>query len=235
MAKIKTSALVADIRGKVGGNVFSRNLGGAFVRVFTAPLNPQSNAQTVIRERVAHLSTLWRTLADGVRDSWNAAAANFPFEDVFGDTRFLSGQQLFMKFQSNLLAIDEDPVTAAPLPGALPSFDLDVPLHTVTDLDVEATGYQGPTANVSMIIRATRPLSPGRSNAYRADFKQIAVAPAATVVGSLDVSASYEAVFGPLAGQAGQKIFFEAVPILVNTGQAASGVRSRGVILTSPA
>ena len=49
MAKIKTSALVADIKGTVGGNVFASNKGGNYVRRYKKPINTNTIAQQEVR------------------------------------------------------------------------------------------------------------------------------------------------------------------------------------------
>ena len=43
MAKILTTAIVADIRNKLNGSVFSKNRYGAYVRTKVTPVNPQTD------------------------------------------------------------------------------------------------------------------------------------------------------------------------------------------------
>ena len=43
MAKIKMTAIVADMRNKLNGSVFSRNRGGAYIRTKVTPINPQTS------------------------------------------------------------------------------------------------------------------------------------------------------------------------------------------------
>ena len=56
MALIKTGPAVAVISGSVGGTVFSRNKGGAYMRNRSIPVNPQSAAQVVVRAAMAFLT-----------------------------------------------------------------------------------------------------------------------------------------------------------------------------------
>jgi len=48
MAIIKFSAIVSDARGKIGGNVFSRNKGGSYIRSYVKPINPSTPKQTQV-------------------------------------------------------------------------------------------------------------------------------------------------------------------------------------------
>jgi len=113
--KIKFSAIVSDARGKIGGNVFSRNKAGAYVRTFVKPTNPNSAAQQIIRNRIQGLVTGWRALSDAVRLGWNQTTHNFPQSNKLGETFYLTGQQLFTKFNSNRLAFGEAAATTPPL------------------------------------------------------------------------------------------------------------------------
>ena len=44
MAKIKFGMMMTDASGKLGGQVFSKNRGGSYVRTKVTPTNPQTAA-----------------------------------------------------------------------------------------------------------------------------------------------------------------------------------------------
>ena len=71
--KILWGALVVDGRRKIGGQVASKNRGGAYMRNKVTPVNPQTAAQTAIRNRLAGLSQAWRALTAAQRAAWNGA------------------------------------------------------------------------------------------------------------------------------------------------------------------
>ena len=102
MATIKTSALVADIRGKVGGNIFSRNRGGAYVRMFTAPVNPSSTKQAAIRGLFGTMMTEFRALSVAAQTAWRKAV--YPTTNRVGDAIDISGGALYIKANMNLMA-----------------------------------------------------------------------------------------------------------------------------------
>lgn len=45
MAKIKFGMMMTDARGKLGGQVFSKNRSGSYVRTKVTPVNPQTTTQ----------------------------------------------------------------------------------------------------------------------------------------------------------------------------------------------
>ena len=62
MAKIKFGMMMTDARGKLGGQVFSKNKGGAYVRTKVTPSNPQTIAQTTRR---ALFAAIWSEAGGG--------------------------------------------------------------------------------------------------------------------------------------------------------------------------
>ncbi len=127
MAKIVTSALVADVRKKIGGNVFSKVRSGAMVRRKVSPIQPRSSTQRNVRANFTALSKAWSTspMDDTLRAAWNALASTYPQKDKFGASHTLTGLQMFQKLNRNrnsigLATITTPPATlSAGYPGAL--------------------------------------------------------------------------------------------------------------------
>ena len=67
MAKIKFGMMMTDASGKLGGQVFSKNRGGSYVRTKVTPTNPQSTAQMSIRGIFASISSRWSSLTEAQR------------------------------------------------------------------------------------------------------------------------------------------------------------------------
>lgn len=121
MSKVLFTAIVADMRGKLAGTVFAKNKGGNYTRTKTTPTNPQTTFQQAQRAILGNLSSSWRGLTDAQITAWNAAAENFPYTDIFGTQRFLSGAQLYVGLNKNLEAAGQTTITDAPTPQELPS------------------------------------------------------------------------------------------------------------------
>ena len=98
--KIKWGALVTDGRGKIGGQVASRNRSGAYMRNKVTPVNPQTDAQQRSRSILASFSEGWRGLTEAQRAAWNAAVSQFETTDVFGDTIQPTGKNLYTHIQT---------------------------------------------------------------------------------------------------------------------------------------
>lgn len=97
------SAIVADASGKVGGNVFSNNRGGSYVRSWKKPTNPNTPKQAAQRGIFGTVATQWRELTEGQRQTFLANADNYPYVNRLGETKVLTGAQLYQKLNSVLL------------------------------------------------------------------------------------------------------------------------------------
>jgi hypothetical protein len=96
MAKMKMGSIVTDIRGSIAGVTFARNRGGAYSRGRTSPVQPNSVRQAAMKGIFAAAINSWTNLLDaGQRAMWDAYAASVPYTDIFGETRYYSGQNRY--------------------------------------------------------------------------------------------------------------------------------------------
>jgi len=63
-----------EMRGKLGGNVFSRNKAGAYVRAKVTPVNPQTVRQQNARYRFGNMSILFQSLSTMQKNCWESFA-----------------------------------------------------------------------------------------------------------------------------------------------------------------
>lgn len=166
--KIKFGMMMTDGRGKLGGQVASKNRAGAYVRTKTSPVNPQSTSQSQVRASFAAVSALWRALSDQNRASWNEAVNNWQRTDVFGDLKTPSGFNLFMRLCTPLQNAFNDVIIShyAPSPVEMPALSevtathtspagtLDLATTVANDVDLEQYVYN---------VYATAPQSAGKS------------------------------------------------------------------------
>jgi len=104
MANIKLGPLVAEIRGALGGIVFSRGAGGAIARTNPKPINPRSPAQQLTRANMAYLSQYWSsTLTDIQRATWRTYAGNTSWTNKVGTAAKISGLAAFVRLNCLLL------------------------------------------------------------------------------------------------------------------------------------
>lgn len=116
MAIIKTSAIISEIRGTLGGNVFSSNKGGNYVRRYKKPTNRNTIAQQVMRTLFMTLSSLWRSLSYSQRAAWTTIATHYSYMNKLGESKILSGQQLYMKLNQQIQTYNQfGTITTFPL------------------------------------------------------------------------------------------------------------------------
>jgi hypothetical protein len=216
MAKLLFTAIVADMRNKLNGTVFSKNRYGAYARTKVTPVNPQTDSQQNTRNNLSTNSQAWRGLTETQRQGWIDAAASFPFTDIFGNSKILSGSALYVKLNNNLVNAGEVAIADAPTPVAIPAIN-SVTL-TATDAPSFSLAFDpSPVpADFAMMVFATGNVTPGKSfvkNLYRF----IGTVPAAGTTPA-NLLTAYQAVHGdPVAGN---KIFVRCFLVSTTTGQA---------------
>ena len=104
MPQIKFSGLVTAMKGKAGGSIFSQNKQGAYFRNNRWGGGRKSQRWDNAKIRLSNLSNQWRLLSAEQREAWQAAGADYPFENKFKESYIPSGYQLFMSLNGNLYA-----------------------------------------------------------------------------------------------------------------------------------
>ena len=234
MAKIITSAIIADIKGTVGGNVFASNKGGNYVRRYKKPVNANSVAQQNVRNIFGANSGNWRTLTEEQRQSWITGAPNFPYLDNLGQTKIYSGQQLFNSLNNNLQQIGVAALTTCPIPqsfptsiiGAITCSETDQDLIIVLDMDGASVV---PTA-FTVVVEGTTSMSSGINSPKKGLFKKIATEAAATATTTNDMGADYTAIFGAFVES---ESFFVGVKLISTASGEASTVLTAKVVPTA--
>ena len=198
MAKIKFGAMMVDASGKLGGQVFSKNRGGAYIRTKVTPLNPQTTAQMNIRGIFASISSAWSGLSEANRQSFNNLVSSYARTDIFGDLRNPSGKNLFQRLNQNLVISGQAQITECVQPSEVPFANVaSAVVNTVGEVfDID---YTGDLAGSKIVVWATPQMSQG-TKFVKNQLRQLEVFAGANV-GVVDIWASYVAKFGtPVAG-----------------------------------
>jgi hypothetical protein len=103
MAIVTFGGGVTAIRGLLGGNVFSANKSGAFVRNWAAVHNPQTIGQEYMRAYTANMPALWAALSDGQRTDWNDYGDAHPLTNPLNQTYYRTGFQWMCHCNLHLL------------------------------------------------------------------------------------------------------------------------------------
>lgn len=127
MAIIIPGVAVSQVSGRVGGTIFSRNRGGAYMRNGSIPATVTTPAAELIKAITAAQSQAWGSLDPEVKEQWREWATQNPVINRLGQSRTLSGHQAYVQLNARLrygafAAITSPPVGAAPapfIPGAI--------------------------------------------------------------------------------------------------------------------
>lgn len=227
MAKILTTAIVADIRNKLNGSVFSKNRYGSYVRTKVTPVNPQTSEQQAVRNRLAILSAGWRGLTQAQRDSWINAAPSFPYTDIFGNVKILSGNALYVALNTNLLNTGNLVIQTAPTPQAISNLGIDslTAAAGTPALSLDLTQAAVPSGH-SMVVQAT-PLIPQGISFVKNRFRQIVVKTGLSS-SPIDLLSDWNSRFGSLV--ASQQVFVRCYLVNDTSGQAGIPVQASTIV-----
>lgn len=207
---------MADARNKLNGNVFSKNRYGAYIRTKVTPVNPQTSYQQNQRQQLASLSSQWRGLTQAQRDAWISSTGNFPRTDIFGNTKILSANVLFVGLNKNLLNAGEDTIDDAPAPVSIPEIqisDLSAAAGTpALSFSIDPAALPSDTA---LFVKATGNVGPGKQ--FVKNLLRF-IGTATPTTGSVDILSAWQARFGTLV--AGQRITVQIYLVSTITGQA---------------
>jgi len=227
MAKIKFGAMMVDARGKLGGHVFSKNRGGAYMRTKVTPSNPQSADQVAQRALLAQASQAWKALTEAQRLAWNSSVSAYATTNVFGDIVNPTGATLHTRLNINASLAGGSAITAPPTPvGVQTPEGLSVTATAGTPtMELDWTSGAVPAGH-AMIIEATNQMSPGIYNANN-KFRIIGTLPASTTTGE-DILSLYNDKFGALV--AGQKLFVRVKYIRASTGEVSQSILTNVIV-----
>jgi hypothetical protein len=96
MARVTYGESITEYAGSIGGITYLRNASGPIAKLRSnPPVNPSPN-QSTYQTRLAQQVAWWPTLSQVNKEAWDAIAAANPHTTPWGETKTLSGYQLFM-------------------------------------------------------------------------------------------------------------------------------------------
>ena len=223
------SQLLSEARGSVAGACFSRNSSGAYVRARVTPVNPNTIAQSKVRQKFSLLSNKWKALSVAQRDSWQTGRTNFPTTDSLGQVVILTAQQLYMSLNRNLQAIGSSPVLTCPTPATVDNPIITSLAFSTLSMTVDFDPIVVAVGS-SMLVECSAPVSQGVNFAGRSAFRQIAVLPAGTATGE-DILSAYNAKFGSGSVQVNSKIFIRLVITDIASGITSDKIQGSSIVV----
>jgi hypothetical protein len=232
MAKFTPGSIISQVSGKLAGSVFSRGKSKAVIRqrvVGKRKTNLQKNSIAVSQARVISFARNWRTLTEAQRTAWSEMAIKFPTTDKLGQPTVLTGLQLYTK-QNAGRAMNGLAATTTPIqPARVRSVNItSVNIVAGVSFTVTFTLSQGFDV-VNWFIRASRPVSAGRSSIRPTELKLI-IPPTSFIFSGLSLQAGYTLRQMSTAGKQGMKIFVSFQPAGFVNGVMAKPVIASGII-----
>lgn len=227
MAKVKYSALVSGMSGKLNGSVMAKNKAGDYIRTKVTPTNPQTTAQVAARNRLATWAQAWRGITQAQRNAWIAATASFPVINVFGDSKLLSGNALYTQLNTNLALIGASAIDDAPSPVAITAITALSATAAAGTPALSITFAPTPVATGEKLLIEATPCVPPSQKFVKNRFRVIAsVASAGT--SPYNALSAYAAVFGnPVEDQV---IYIRVTVISSVTGQRGVPVQTSATV-----
>ena len=105
----------AELSGSIGGITASHNKGGAYFRNRVVPTNPGTIPQQAVRQILGNLAALWtNSLSAGQRTAWDVYALNVPLLNPLGESRPVTGLNMYIRsnqprLQNGLARVDAAP------------------------------------------------------------------------------------------------------------------------------
>lgn len=226
MAKILLGDFVADTRGSVGGTTYSRNTFANYRRNKTSPVNPNTIAQQLVRNRLGAMSQSWSGLTDNQRAAWIDGAPTWTNTNIFNQPIDYTGFSLYGRLNRNRQEINETFLSNFVLPTDVDSFtSLDVVADTSSGT-MEITFAPAIAADHKVVVRATAPLTAG-TTFVRNQFRKIAVLDNLDL-SPFDLASFYIAVFGALP-PGGSRIFVDAKQVNIGNGQNSVPIKATDI------
>jgi len=165
VAIIKLGALVAGIRGTVGGVIYTAGKSGPYARAWAKGANSRRQGQQLTRGRFSALGTAWQGLTASQRSGWDtlAAADPEPTYNSLGELESLSGWQYFLRVNARRLklglSIEGDAATGtdADRPDPLPITGFGATAASSGFTQVFYDGGGAPAGAYAVVFCAVRP------------------------------------------------------------------------------
>ncbi len=201
------SQIFTQVSGSIGGTTFSRNKGGLYTRARSVPVNPNSTAQIAARNAFSSLVNAWTEILTGTqRDAWDLYALNTPVTNVFGDSKTLTGQQMYIRSNQPRVRQGEARVDSGPVIFDLGTFT--TPVLTINEtapntISVAFTNTDTWAIAVGGFLFALASRGQNQSkNFFKGPFRS-----AGNIAGAVVPPGSPEALTSPFPYAEDQKVF----------------------------
>ncbi len=192
MARVQFSALVADMKGRLGGSVFQGGKGGTILRNNAWRGGAKTERWQVARAKLVFYANQWTQLTIGEKNAWNAYGEGLTTTGTFGDPVTMTGQNAYIMVAANRAICGQTPLNLPIISEGIsvnPNASLIV--NGANDLDLN---WVFGNAAFQLVIQAKRQY-PGGNLSAPGGYKQI-ISQQLTGVPPINVTAEYQAAYG---------------------------------------
>lgn len=228
MALIRPGGLVGQISGRLGGDVYSHNRYGQYVRAGTNPVTSTTPYALAAKARMTSVTQTWQGLSAAEKLAWNAWANTNPTINRLGESIHLTGHAAFVGLSARILAVPTGiqttpPIVPAPLPLISLTFTADIG-PGVFEFAYNATPLP---ATSRLWINACVLDSAGIN--YVENYLRLVGTSASAQASPFDPQTLIEARFGEL--QVGQIIVATVSVIDLDDGQLSAPLRCQATVI----
>lgn len=194
--------------GSIAGTTSSHNRAGQYTRNRRSPVQPVGTGRRAfIRSSFGAASAAWSALSGANQAAWNAYAAAFPITDVLGQSITLTGHQMFVSINTQMLNCQQAIPVAVPTSNANDTPAITVFTATAAGVITVTIDPAGDPTHF-LLLAFSAPQSPGVG--FCKTFWQEAVL-GGDSIGAATYGPAYVAQFGliPL----GWKVFLKLTPV----------------------
>lgn len=205
MANITPSSLVGEARGKLGNQIYSRNRGGAYVKAYASPVQPDTIPQLDRRADLQSAVSNWQGLSESVRNDWLLYAEELNRKNNYFGSRKRTAYNIFIERCLNLQVVGSSFPNVIDRSDFSPIFSISWDTCTSSSLVFSITSSNVPDFCIFTVF-ASPTLSPGVSSPKSTRFSYIGNAGVENGITSNFLS-SYQSIFPAQDFTAGRKIF----------------------------
>jgi hypothetical protein len=206
MALIRTGAMISDITGRVGGNVFQRTKAGLCIRRQAGSINKGLTNLHNTQGFAVKLQQAWAGLNTFQRTAWETYAQYRPRGSRKNIAHKLTGQAVF--FLENMIRQQHilqggtlvTPIETIPTLGGWPATISISSIGVLLGIMTMFTTYQVIDTTKFFMLYITRPLAPSQMSGWN---KYKLIAQVTSIGYPQDITVSYTRLFGmlPINGQ----------------------------------
>lgn len=169
----------AQLSGSIGGITASHNKGGSYFRTRVIPTNPNTPAQSVVKQIMGSLASRWGgILTQAQRDTWDEYAANVPLLNRIGESVTVTGLNMYQRTnipreQNGLPRVDSAPTIFNLGTFTAPTI-VSVTSPTALSLAFEVTDDWVGEDDAAMLIYGARAQNPS-INFFKGPYRKLAV------------------------------------------------------------